>query len=70
MKSAKLRQKALHDQASFACHFGHEIIIIIILLQGCLSYTPVESTSNIETICCQKQQLQGIIWSSLVLKLA
>ena len=40
---------------SFACYNEHEIRFLTVGLQSCLSYTPIESISNIETICGNKQ---------------
>ena len=33
-------------KCSFACYNGHEIIFITVMLQGCLSYNPLDSISN------------------------
>ena len=52
---AKWVLRAFHHLALFACYNGHEIRFTAVMVQSCLSYTPVESISKIGTICCQKQ---------------
>ena len=34
-------------RGSFACYSGHEIRSSTVLLQSCLSYTPIDSKSNV-----------------------
>ena len=38
-------------KGSIACYDGHKITLITVMLQGCVSYTPIDSISNIGTIC-------------------
>ena len=47
--------RAFHHLASCACYFGHKIRFITVMLQSCLSYTPLESISKIGTIRRHKQ---------------
>ena len=36
---------AFHEKGSFACYIGHGIRFATVMLQGCLSYTPIVGQS-------------------------
>ena len=47
-------------KGSFACYSGHEIRSSTVMLQSCLSYTPIDSKSNVGKICRHKQLLHSL----------
>ena len=46
-------------KGAFAGCIGHEIRSSTVMLQGCLSYTPIDSKSNVGKICRHKQSLHS-----------
>ena len=52
-------------KGGFACCNGHEIRSSTVMLQGCLSYTPIDSKSNVGKICRHKQLLHSSCDSAL-----
>ena len=54
-KWCKICHKAFHEKGSFACYNGQEFRFVTVMLHGCLSYTPIDSRSNIGTICRHKE---------------
>ena len=55
-------------KSSFACYSGHEIRSSTVMLQSCLSYTPIDSKSNVGKICRHKQLLHSLCDSKIIYK--
>ena len=54
-------------KGSFACYSGHEIRSrSTVMLQSCLSYTPIDRKSNVGKICRHKQLLHSLCDSKII----